>query len=93
LKELDFMMSEFVMPSGIVWIYIVGLGVLGTLSQYYMTKAYGETKAGIVGAISYTNIVFAIIIGLFLGDAFPDFATIIGIVLIVFAGIVVAREK
>lgn len=93
LQELDFMMGKFVMPSGVVWIYIAGLGVLGTLSQYYMTKAYGETKAGIVGAISYTNIVFAIIVGLFLGDAFPDFATTIGIVLIVFAGIVVAREK
>jgi drug/metabolite transporter (DMT)-like permease len=93
IPELDFMMGEFVLPSGIVWIYIVGLGVLGTLSQYYMTKAYGETKAGIVGAISYSNIVFAIIIGFFLGDALPDLATISGIALIVFAGIVVAREK
>jgi drug/metabolite transporter (DMT)-like permease len=91
--ELDFMMGEFVLPSGIVWIYIVGLGVLGTLSQYYMTKAYGETKAGIVGAVSYTNIVFAIILGIFLGDDLPDVITSCGIILIIFAGIMVAREK
>ena len=87
------MMGEFVMPSGIVWFYVVGLGVLGTLSQYYMTKAYGETKAGIVGAVSYSNIVFAILVGILLGDSLPTFITTCGIILIVTAGIIVARQK
>ena len=93
IPELDFMLGTFVVPSGIVWIYIIGLGVLGTLSQYFMTKAYGETKAGIVGAVSYTNIVFAILVGVLLGDSFPDLITTCGISLIVFAGIMVARAK
>ncbi len=91
--ELDFMLGEFVMPSGIVWLYVVAMGVFATMAQVYMTKAYGETKAGIVGAVSYSNIVFSIIIGLFLGDAFPSLATCFGIMLIVFAGIMVARVK
>ncbi|MDD5158056.1 DMT family transporter [Sulfurimonas sp.] len=93
ITSLDFMLGEFVMPIGIIWIYIIGLGVLGTLSQYYMTKAYSETKAGIIGAISYTGIIFSIIVGVLLGDIFPDIITICGIVLIVLAGIVVAKEK
>jgi len=93
MPELDFMLGEFVMPSGIVWLYVIGLGLLGTLSQYFMTKAYGETKAGIVGAVSYTNIVFAILVGLLLGDSLPSLTTSFGIVLIVIAGIMVARAK
>lgn len=93
MPELDFMLGEFVMPKGIIWFYVSGMGILATLSQYYMTKAYGETKAGIVGAVSYTNIVFAIMVGLFLGDALPSFITACGICLIVFAGIIVARQK
>jgi drug/metabolite transporter (DMT)-like permease len=93
IDELDFMMGEFVMPSGVVWIYVIGLGILGTLSQYYMTKAYGEAKAGIVSAVSYTNILFSIIIGVMLGDAFPSLLTTLGIVLIVAAGVMVAKEK
>ncbi|MBE0515224.1 DMT family transporter [Sulfurimonas sp.] len=93
IAELDFMMGKFVMPSGIVWFYVVGLGALGTMSQYYMTKAYGETKAGIVGAVSYTNIVFAILVGLMLGDALPSLLSASGIVLIVAAGIMVAKAK
>lgn len=93
MPELDFMMGEFIIPSGVVWLYVIGLGVLGTLSQYYMTKAYAATKAGIVSAVSYTNILFSIIIGAILGDAFPSLLTTLGIVLIVAAGVMVAKEK
>ena len=93
VDSLDFMLSVFVVPKGVVWFYVVGLGVLGTLSQYFMTKAYGETKAGIVGAVSYTNIVFAILVGLFLGDSLPNFSVACGITLVVIAGIMVAKAK
>ncbi len=91
--ELDFLLGEFVMPEGIVWFYVLGMGVLATISQLLMTKAYGETKAGIVGAVSYTNILFSILVGLALGDSLPSLVTAFGILLIVSAGIMVARAK
>ena len=91
--ELDFLLGEFVMPQGKVWFYVIGMGIFATISQLLMTKAYGETKAGIVGAVSYTNILFSIMVGVMLGDSLPSVITTIGIVLIVLAGIVVAREK
>jgi len=93
MPELDFIFATFVMPQGIVWIYVITMGILATISQVLMTKAYGETKAGIVGAVSYTNIFFSIIVGLLLGDSFPSLTTLFGISLIVFAGILVARAK
>ena len=91
--ELDFLLATFVMPNGIVWFYVLGMGIFATISQVLMTKAYGSTKAGIVGAVSYTNIVFSIAVGVLLGDSLPSLITICGICLIVFAGIMVAREK
>ncbi len=93
VKALDFLLGTFVMPHGIVWLYVVGMGLFATFAQYYMTKAYGESKAGIVGAVSYSSIVFSIILGLFLGDALPDGITACGIVLIVIAGIMAAKGK
>ena len=93
IPELDFLLGEFVMPEGIVWFYVIGMGVLATISQLLMTKAYGETKAGIVGAVSYTNILFSILVGLMLGDSLPSLVTAFGILLIVIAGIMVARAK
>ncbi len=91
--ELDFMFARFVMPQGVVWFYVIGMGIIATISQLLMTKAYSATKAGIVGAVSYTNILFSIIVGTLLGDPLPDFITTTGIVLIVVAGIMVAKEK
>ena len=93
VPELDFMLGEFVTPEGVVWLYLIAMGVLATISQLLMTKAYGETKAGVIGAVSYSNIAFSILVGLTLGDALPSFVTTFGIALIVMAGIMVARAK
>jgi len=91
--SLDFMLGTFVMPTGVLWLYVAGMGLFATLAQLYMTKAYGESQAGIVGAVSYANIVFSIVVGLLLGDAFPDIVTLFGIILIIFGGIMVAVKK
>lgn len=93
IDELDFLLGEFVVPSGVVWLYIIGLGVLGTMSQYYMTKSYATTKAGVASAISYSNIAFAILVGVMLGDDLPSLITTFGVILIVLAGVLVSREK
>jgi drug/metabolite transporter (DMT)-like permease len=93
IDSLDFMLGEFVMPSGIVWLYVIAMGILATISQLLMTKAYSETKAGIVGAVSYSNILFSIMVGVMLGDSLPNASVATGIALVVIAGIMVARAK
>ncbi len=92
-KEFDWMFSPFVMPQGIEWVYVSAVGVFATISQLLMTKAYELTKAGIVGTISYSNIVFAIIIGTMLGDPIPDFWTVLGIILVISSGLLVALPR
>ncbi len=89
----DFMIAPFTMPKSSDWIYILLLGLVSTYAQIYMTKAYTCAKAGIVGTISYSNIIFSIILGIFLGDAFPDIWVIIGISLIVYSGYLVSKVK
>ena len=91
-SDIDFLFAPFVMPSGMAWLYVVMMGIFATLAQVYMTKAYGESKAGIVGAVSYSNIVFSIAIGLALGDDFPSAVTLAGIALIVLSGVMVSRK-
>ncbi len=91
---LDFMFGQFVMPRGQMWLYVVAMGALATLAQIFMTKAYGVSKAGIVGTVSYSNILFSILFGmLFLADPLPGFVEFLGIILIVLSGIFVARSK
>ncbi len=92
-KDFDWMFAVFVMPQGVEWLYVTAVGVFATISQLLMTKAYELTKAGIVGTISYSNIVFAVIIGVMLGDPIPDFWTVLGIILVIVSGLMVAFAK
>ncbi|QOR62365.1 DMT family transporter [Sulfurovum sp. ST-21] len=92
-EGLDWMFAPFVWPVGIEWVYVSAVGVFATASQLLMTKAYELTKAGIVGTISYTNIVFALIIGILLGDPIPDFWTFLGIIFVIVSGLIVALVK
>ena len=92
-EEFDWMFAEFVMPQGVQWGYVTAVGIFATMSQLLMTKAYELTKAGIVGTISYSNIVFAVIIGVLLGDPIPNIWTILGIILVITSGLLVALPK
>ena len=80
-------------PVGIQWFYILWLGLAALFGQYFVTKAYGADKAGIVSAIGYANIVFSVFIGMALGDAFPDWMSSIGIVCIILSGVIISFFK
>ncbi len=92
-EKYDYIFATFVIPKSEDWIYIILLGIVATFAQIYMTKAYSVAKTGIIGTISYVNIVFSILIGLLLGDNFPDIWIILGILLIVISGVLVSSKK
>ena len=92
-KSLDFIMGEFVIPSSLTWLYLIAIGFFASLGQIYMTKAYGATKAGIIGAVGYSVIIFSVIIGYFLGDGLPNLLGFIGIITIILGGLLVAWER
>jgi drug/metabolite transporter (DMT)-like permease len=92
-QTFDFMLNTFTMPQGYDYVYILGLGLSATISQYSMTKAYSLAKGGIVGTIGYTNIIFSIFLGMLLGDAFPSLSILFGIILIIISGILVTYNN
>jgi drug/metabolite transporter (DMT)-like permease len=85
--------GEVVIPKGIEWFYIICMGVFATIAQIFMTKAYGAAKAGIVSAVSYADIIFAVIFGIVLWGALPDLFGLFGIILVILGGVLVAKEK
>lgn len=90
--SLDWVVAQFVMPTGFSWFLILGLGISATFMQIYLTKAYSLARGGIVGTISYSNIIFSIFIGMLLGDMFPSSDVLFGIGLIIFSGILVTKK-
>lgn len=80
-------------PSGMEWFYISWLGLAALFGQYFVTKAYGADKAGVVSAIGYANIIFSVFIGMMLGDAFPDWMSLMGISFIILSGVIISLVK
>lgn len=89
----DVFFIEWKWPAGIEWFYVLWLGLAALFGQYFVTKAYGSDKAGIVSAIGYANIIFSVFIGMALGDAFPDWMSTLGILCIIASGIVISLFK
>ncbi|MCF6308913.1 MAG: DMT family transporter [Sulfurimonas sp.] len=93
-EAISFMFPVFSMPdTTYVWSLIVFMGLISTLSQWLLTKAYSASKVSIIGVISYTNIPFSIGFGWMLGDALPDMYMYMGIGLIIVGGILVGMKK
>ena len=91
---LAFLFPKFIMPNTVhVWLLIIFMAFISTLSQWLLTKAYSASNLSIIGVVSYTNIPFAIGFGTLLGDKFPNIPTFIGIGLIVLGGILVSVKK
>ncbi len=89
---LAFLFSPFHWPqTSHLWLLIATMALISTLSQWLLTKAYSVSKAGVIGAISYTNIPFAIGFGTMLGDPIPDTLALLGIVLIISGGLMLRR--
>ncbi len=85
--------TTFNIPKGVGWLHVFMIGVTALLGQIYMTRAYGSTKAGIVATTGYFQIFFTAWLGIFFGDPMFQWMEIIGIVLIIISGIVIAYEK
>jgi drug/metabolite transporter (DMT)-like permease len=80
-------------PVGIEWFYVCWLGLAALFGQYFVTRAYGSDKAGIISAIGYANIIFSVFIGMALGDPFPDWMSTLGIVFIIGSGVLISLFK
>jgi drug/metabolite transporter (DMT)-like permease len=90
--ENSFLTGIWVQPSIAEWISALIMGLLALGVQYYTTQALLNEKASVVGVVGNSSVIFSIIIEVILGHGFPDFITLMGMGLIVWAGYAVSRR-
>lgn len=93
LPSDEFFITSFKMPLAANITGILVLGLSAVAGQYFVTKAYSSDKAGIVSVFSYSNILFSVFIGTYLGDAFPDMITWWGMIMIILSGVIISFQK
>ena len=87
--------GSFVMPRGMDWLMLLGIGVFAGAGQILLTQAYKMTEPGSVSIINYTGILFSALFGvLFLHEPL-GVRSVCGIVLIFAAALLLyfARGK
>lgn len=84
---------DFRLPQGIEWFFLLLMGLAALFGQYFVTKAYGSDKAGIVSVFGYANIIYSVFIGMLVGDAFPDLMSWGGITCIILSGVIISLVK
>ena len=85
---------KFSFPNAYEWLLLGLVALGGYYFQLYLTKAFAASKkAGIIASISYSDVIFAMIFGLFLGEALPNFIALCGIFVIALSGVLLAKQK
>lgn len=93
IDSLAFLFGTFNWPMGLEWFWIGILALSALAGQILLTKAFTYGNTGEVSAIGYSNIVFSVIFGILLGDAFPNALSLIGILLIIICGVYISFRK
>lgn len=76
------------------FIYIILLmGAVSTLIQLILSKAFFYAKASLLAPFQYLEIIFATILGWIIFDNIPDSLTVLGALIVIFAGLYVAKYQ
>ncbi len=73
--------------------YFIIIAFLGALGHYCLIAALSLAPAVVIQPFTYSVLIFATIVGFFVFGDFPDLATIIGGLVIAFAGILAIRAE
>jgi len=79
-------------PKAEIWWLLVFIGLLAAVGQFLLTKGYSLAPAAKVGPFSYSNVVFAMLLGWVLWGESLDSLTWVGAFLICIAGIITTRK-
>ena len=78
--------------SAATWALLITLGTIFGLAQFLGIRAFALAGAGRLAPFTYVQIVAAVIFGVAVFGDVPDVWTLVGIAMIIFAGILVIRR-
>ena len=73
------------------WLLMLSLGLVFGLAQFLMIQAYAHAPAGVLAPFAYAQIVSATVVGFVFFAAVPDLWTLLGVAMIVAAGVYLAQ--
>lgn len=90
---LYFLTRAWSLPEGTQWAFFLFIGLTSSLGSYLAAQAYRTTPTSVVTPFEYTSLLWATLWGFLIWGDTPDNFTLIGMMLVVTAGLyIIARE-
>jgi drug/metabolite transporter (DMT)-like permease len=89
---LEVFFAKFVIPDLSQLPYLAMLGISALIGQKYLTMAFTSAKSGPISVVGYSNILFSILFGIFLGDGLPSLSSSFGILMIIISGVLITKK-
>lgn len=78
------------MPDAGEFLLIASLGVLGATGHFLFTRAFHHAPASVLSPLTYVQLLWAALLGRLVFDQFPDAWSILGMLVIVGSGLLIA---
>ena len=92
--SLTFLLRAWVWPTNHDLLLILGCGVAATIGIYCLGQGYRMAEANVAAIFEYTALPWAILWGFLFFSQLPGLSTLVGVGLVIFAGVVIAiRER
>lgn len=85
--------SSWEMPTATQWGMLVVIAFCHAAGQYLTIRAFSLASASVLAPFSYSTIIWAVLIGIFAFDSYPDFWTVAGTCLLAGAGLYVWHRE
>lgn len=85
--------SDFIMPNGLDWLMLAGIGISAAVGQITLTQAYKMTAPGEVSIINYLGIIFSAVFGIVFLDESIGTRSLIGMIMIFAAALLLYFDK
>lgn len=85
--------STWSWPTGTTLLWLLGTGLFATLAQVCMTRAYARGNALVMASLQYLGIAHAFVLGVLLFDDPVHAVAVVGMALIVLAGIAATQAS
>jgi drug/metabolite transporter (DMT)-like permease len=83
----------WVAPTPEMWVWLVAIGVLGTIAQLALSQALKETEPTAVLPFDFLKLVWATLLGMWVFGELPDIITWIGATVVFAAGFFIAWRE
>ena len=83
----------WVWPGPVAWAMMIGIGLFGGLGHFAMIRAYEAAPAATVAPFAYTELVWAIAVGIVLFADYPDIWMLTGAAIVVASGLYVLHRE